>query len=444
MRDYVLIGLLLIGLPVAVARPYVGTCIFALLALMNPHRLTWGLAESFSWSFYYGIASVAGLCLNPGPLLLDGLRRYTPVLVYTGWMLVTTIFALQPEEAWGRFNGIWKVQLMCLVTLWMLSTQRRVEVFALLIIGSVAFYGFKGGLFTLLNGGNYRVYGPSGSVISDNNQLAAALTVVLPLLYWVYRYIGNRWLKRATAAVAGFTLMAIFGSHSRGAFLSILAIATFIILKSDRKAVFLALVPAAVAAAALFMPDQYWSRMETIGEYEEDSSALGRINAWNTAFNIANNRITGAGLEYYSHEVFAIYAPNPLDVHSSHSIYFQALGEHGWIGLGLFAYIFGSTWRRCSRIARARARDDPEAADPGQLYLLARMAQVSLVGFGIGGAFVNIGNWDFMYYLVALVMAIERLRQTSSNAPVSATVGAPSTRSGEHIGIRRSIATRDR
>ena len=32
-------------------------------------------------------------------------------------------------------------------------------------------------------------------------------------------------------------------------------------------------------------------------------------------------------------EMFARYAPDPDDVHDAHSIYFEVLGEHGFVGL---------------------------------------------------------------------------------------------------------------
>ena len=63
---------------------------------------------------------------------------------------------------------------------------------------------------------------------------------------------------------------------------------------------------------------------------------MGRINAWWAAWNIATTHVTGAGFDMYSYPIFALFAPNPLDLHAAHSIYFQVLGEHGFIGLTLF------------------------------------------------------------------------------------------------------------
>ena len=64
---------------------------------------------------------------------------------------------------------------------------------------------------------------------------------------------------------------------------------------------------------------------------------MGRINTWTMAYNLANARpIVGGGFEMYTRRTFQEYAPNPEDVHSAHSIYFQMLGEHGYVGLCLF------------------------------------------------------------------------------------------------------------
>ncbi len=185
----------------------------------------------------------------------------------------------------------------------------------------------------------------------------------------------------------------------------IIAMSAFLVLKSRHRIPVALLTVVAAAALVSFMPQQYWQRMESINNYEEDRSAMGRINVWHTAVNIANDRVTGAGFNYYKPKAFARYAPEPKNIHSSHSIYFQALGEHGWIGLGLFLYFWAYVWFKCRQVI-ACAGDDDEGRSRA---LLARMIQVSLTGFAVGGAFVNIGNWDMTYYLAIVAVATARI-----------------------------------
>lgn len=405
MRDALLTLFLLVGLPVGLARPFVGAVMFAWLALMNPHRLTWGYAETIPWSMLYALVTLAGLVLHKERDIGASVAQYKLVLLATGWIFITTVFSLVPAAAWERFSGIWKVQLMCLVSLMLLTTRRRIEIFAAVVLLSVIYYGIKGGWFTLLSGGNYRVWGPRGSVIYDNNQLATGLVTALPLLLWLYTMAPRRWMRWSIIGAAVLTLLSVLGSHSRGAFLAMAMITLFLWVKSERRWAYTLLVPPILVAAALFMPDHFWQRIDTIADYETDGSAQGRINVWHTAFRLANDRITGGGLEYYTPSVFAVYAPNPNDVKSSHSIYFQALGEHGWIGLAMFLAILLQFWLTAARISR-KARSLAWASAHG---VYARMAQVSLLGFATGGLTVNIGNWDFLFYQLVILLAIERL-----------------------------------
>jgi len=148
------------------------------------------------------------------------------------------------------------------------------------------------------------------------------------------------------------------------------------------------------------MPQAWFDRMATIEHYQTDASAEGRINAWKMAFNLAKDKPLGGGFNCFQRGMFAIYAPNPRNVHDSHSIYFEVLGEHGFFGLFLFLTLGLMTWRTASWIIK-HARGDPEnrwAAD------LAAMVQVSLVGYASAGAFLGLANFDLYYTLIAVVV----------------------------------------
>jgi probable O-glycosylation ligase (exosortase A-associated) len=178
----------------------------------------------------------------------------------------------------------------------------------------------------------------------------------------------------------------------------------------------------------MLMPDHFWERMSSIRRYEQDASVQGRLNAWQTAIRIADDRPTGGGFDYTGVRSFAAWAPDPANVKSSHSIYFQSLGEHGWPGLAMFLGFWLLTWLACRRALRYWRKD------PGRTHLasLAAMLQVSLVGYLAGGAFVNIGYWDFPFYLAAIAFALVAL---GAREPVRAA--APGARA---VPLTRPIA----
>ena len=175
----------------------------------------------------------------------------------------------------------------------------------------------------------------------------------------------------------------------------------FLWLKSPKKALMGGILVLMVPIAIMFMPDKWSTRMETIETYQQDESAQGRINAWYMAFNLANDRPLGGGFEIYNRIAFGLYAPVPTDVHAAHSIYFQALGEHGWIGFGIYMLLAYLTWRKAAWIVKTTENWD----ELKWAASLARMIQVSMVGFAVGGAFLSLLYYDVPYYLMAAVVA---------------------------------------
>ncbi|MFN3920398.1 MAG: hypothetical protein ACK4JF_08970, partial [Methylohalobius sp.] len=104
-----------------------------------------------------------------------------------------------------------------------------------------------------------------------------------------------------------------------------------------------------------------------------------------------------------------------------HSIYFEVLGEHGFVGLALFLAIGYSAWRSCKWVMQqTKARGDLR-----WLYDLASMLQVSLVGYFAAGAFLGLAYFDLYYNLLALIVlakiiAAKALQEKPTEQPVSA------------------------
>jgi probable O-glycosylation ligase (exosortase A-associated) len=294
-----------------------------------------------------------------------------------------------------------------------LRTRKHVDYLIWLLVLSVGFFGAKGGVFTLLTGGDYKVYGPPGdSYISDNNAISVALVMIIPLAVYLAHRTPHWLTKYGLYGIIGLSTIAVLGSQSRGAFLAILAMSIFLWLRSRQKVVVGILVALVLPIAIMGMPDSWKDRMRTIETYDQDASAMGRINAWQMAMNVANaHPLVGGGFELYNDATFSKYAPDPEDVHSAHSIYFQLLGEHGYVGLLLFLGLGLVGWQNARRIIRF-TKGKPEV---GWAADLARAIQVSLVGFGVGGAFVNIGYWELQYYeLIVLMIAWNLVREPAA------------------------------
>jgi probable O-glycosylation ligase (exosortase A-associated) len=209
-------------------------------------------------------------------------------------------------------------------------------------------------------------------------------------------------------------------------------------LRSRGKLVTLIALVMVAGSALMFMPQQWFDRMGTIGTYEQDDSALGRINAWNFAVNLAKDRpITGGGFESFTPELFLRYAPNPKDFHDAHSIYFEVLAEHGFVGLFLFLCLAIAVMLQGQKIRRLTRGSEQLA----WAHEAAGMLQVSFAGFGVGGAFLGLAYFDLPYHIMAMMIivhAIVRRELQQSTASVPASTYAPATATASASAMRRT------
>lgn len=405
MRD-IAIALIVFGaIPWALTRPYIGVYLWSWISYMNPHKLAYGFAVTFPWAYVIAIITFVSLILSKERKRLPITAETVILVLFLIWMTVTTFFAFHQAEAWAQWDKVMKIQLFTLLTMAVVNTRERVIWLVWVIVGSLGFFGLKGGLFTLTGGGDSRVWGPVGSFIAGNNELGLAMIVTMPLMWYLRSHSENKWVRHGLMVLMVATLLATLGTHSRGALVGLAAMGAMLWWKSRQKAAMLILIVMAVLVAIPFMPDEWHERMSTIQTYEEDASAMGRINAWQMAINMASDRLTGGGFEPISRAVYIRYAPDPNYVVDFHSIYFEVLGEHGFIGLILFLSLFTVTWFRCGSIIRAAKRDDSLkwAGD------LAAMLQVSVVGYATAGAFLGMAYFDLPYHIMAIAVIMSTL-----------------------------------
>jgi len=405
MRDIALTVVVFGLLPFVFYRPHIGALMWAWISLMNPHRLTYGFAFNFPFAQAIAVTTLIALPLSkhrkpfpwgPIPALL---------ILFIGWMSVTSLFAMGDADsiltAWVR---VMKIHLMLLVTLMLIRGREQIEQLIWVLVLSIGFYGVKGGAWTVLTGGGERVWGPAGGVIEGNNELALALVILIPLMYYLFSTTSRKWIKYGLVFAMVLCAFSILGSQSRGAFLAIVAATGMLALKSRRPVLFAIFGIAALGSIMAFMPESWVERMNTIGTYESDGSASSRLNTWLTLWNMVLDRpITGAGFDTALVEIFSRYSPIPSLAYSAHSTYFQALGEHGFVGLIIYLTLVWVTWRRASTLARyCERKTGLEWA-----VLLMRMVQVSLLGFLVGATFLNLLHFDFPYYLMGLVVLLD-------------------------------------
>jgi putative inorganic carbon (HCO3(-)) transporter len=422
VRDLLIVLLMFGSVPLMIMRPHVGTLFWAWISYMAPHRLTWGIAYSFPFGMLTGGATILGMLIGRG----DRRMVWTPTTVFwalfISWTCVSTVFALVPDEAMPAWQRSMKIQAMILCTLLLFHDRQKIEQLVWVIVGSLGFYGVKGGIFTILTGAEYRVMGPPDTFIQDNNEMALAGLMFIPLALYLYRTQKRKLVKLALLGSMGLTTIAVLGSYSRGALVALGAMSMVLVLKSKQRVPLLVAMVVVAGLAFPLMPDKWTDRMNSISSYQQDESSMGRINAWMFAVNIAKaHPFVGGGFDTFTKELFIDYAPDPAAFHDAHSIYFEVLGEQGFVGLFLYLTLavlifLDGGWI----IRRSRGHPDLEWA-----MHLASMLQTSLIAFAAGGAFLGLAYFDLPYHLMAMmVLTKDIVKRQLANLPATT---APAT-----------------
>jgi probable O-glycosylation ligase (exosortase A-associated) len=403
LRDIAVVSVAALGAAVALRRPWIGVLAWTWISLMNPHRLCWGFAVNFPLGMMTAVATLVGFLVSSDRK--DMPFKGAPVVllaIYMVWMTLSWRLGRDPEGDFEQWDKVMKIDFMILVALALLRTKLHIITLAWVVTLSMALLGAKGGWFTIVTGGAHKVFGPPGSFIGDNNHMALAMVMTVPLLRFLQLQLPPGWQRHAMTVTMVLVAASALGSHSRGALLAIAAMSIFLWWRGGRHLGFGLMIVLAGAALVAFMPDEWAARMATIDNPTEDKSAMGRIAAWWVAWGVAKHEVFGVGFLAARPELFVAYSPYGLTygTPAAHSIYFQVMGHHGFIGLALFLGIYIATWHSCWRL-RKESRGIPQArwcAD------LANMAQVSLLGYAAGGAFLSMAYFDLPLNVMVLVV----------------------------------------
>ncbi len=435
MRDVVVFFLFVYILPQCFLRPWVGLMAFSFLAYNRTQDLTWGFARSLPISQFIAMATLAGwLMVEPRPLSVRDPRNRIQWIL---WLIIgVSIFLneIRWDTQWNRYVELGKVILMAQLTAAMIVNRERLRHMMLVVGVGLGFFGVKNGLLFCL--GSRTIIGPGG-MLKDNNDLALALCMNIPVLWYMAPEVrktlpnGNFWYLACRGA-AGLTVLAIASTGSRGGALSLAVTAFMMSMKTRFKMpAMIAVVFVGMAGLAL-APKEYTQRLSTISfdVSKLDESAKGRILSWKVATNmIKENPVLGIGFnnmvfEYprYTGGVYVKGGVKEVVHRVAHNSYFQIWAESGTLAyLGWMFMIISTILFMRRTAARARGSDDDWVVP------YCNAIECMFYGFLVGATFLNRAHFDLIYQVIATATALplvirverERRRKESNKGPVT-------------------------
>ena len=277
----------------------------------------------------------------------------------------------------------------------------------------------------------------AGYFLVDGNDFSWGLVTLLP--FSIFLMVGRRPLLYRLIGLAGLGsgLLGVMGTQSRGATLAVGAGGifywAFIAKRKAASAIALAVI---VAGALLVAPSGYLNRMQTIDNYQEDSSAQGRIRAWKASVSMAIDYPLGVGAGSFNSAFGRFYMPAdsqgwaPNRWISAHSVYFKVLGEYGFLGLGMIVWIIAScVLMNVRNMRRVRAAPSAYPIPDSWPALLA----LGMVSYAVSAVFLGGIDYPHLYFLAGLSVGCHRMLAIADVA----TTGDPA-------GTTRSPALPDR
>lgn len=413
MRDGLLLGFIVLCLMAAVRYPFAGLLTWAWFTVMTPHQAAYGV-------FGVPLNMVIALVTMAGYVLSGELARFRfdlmtgLIAALAGWLTLSQVFSLDPAHSAVYFDRMIKTLLFVVLCIQMTTDKLRFHALVWVLVLGLGFFAAKGALFTLATFGEFRVQGLPQTVLEDNNHFGIATATILPLILYLRAEAARPIVRTGLLALFCLSIVAVIGTHSRGAFLALIVFGGLFWLRSPRKLSILAGLALILTPTIAFMPAKWTDRMSTIGEATQDASFMGRVDAWVINMKLAaENPLTGAGLRNsYQEAIARAVDPERAErAKAAHSIYFEMLGGAGYVGLllylAVFASAFAATWRWRRRARRRSA--------PPWTGRFASHAQMSLAIFAVGGASTSMEMWPGYLIVIALIAAMPRI--ASAHAP---------------------------
>ncbi len=408
MRDIIL-SLVIVGLmPTCFRRPFVGLAVFSWLAYMRVQDLSWGFARYQRWSFYIAILTFAGFVVSK-----ERRRWFLPdprcfmMLGLAALVGIGVLLSGAEGQQVTRYVEYVKIIGIALFTTAVVHNRERLRVLVWLIALSLGFYGVKSGIWGIVTMAQTPILRGPGGMLADNNDLALALAMAVPMLFILGWTEPRQILRRAFWFVLPLTIITIMLTHSRGGFLSVSMAIAVLIWRSRNRLMGIGIGILLAFAALLLAPQSYKERLITITEYQTEGSAASRIRAWGIASRMAlAHPFFGVGLyRFVPNYLRYCKDPTPKELNRetvivAHSSYFQIWAECGSLALLLYlGMIFSAFWTiwRVRREARSRYFSS-------WIINYATMFEASLVAFITGATFLNRGHFDLLYHWVALII----------------------------------------
>ena len=173
----------------------------------------------------------------PNSLLRKSIRLRRAGQIFVVHMTISVSLSLAPEVSWPLWNRHIQTFFLIFMIMILILMNSRVCVHSLIwvIVICIGYFGTWGGVLGVITGGSHKLIGPPQSPIEDNNHLALAMVITIPLMNYLRIHSENKLVRLCLLGAMLSTVVAVLSTYSRSGFISLTAMIAFLWWKSSPK-----------------------------------------------------------------------------------------------------------------------------------------------------------------------------------------------------------------
>lgn len=386
-------------------------CFYLFLEYVRPQSI-YPAINVLPWALVTVLSAVA-LSLHGGKLFKVSNAENSLFIMFFIVVVLSSIFAYYPQESFEKLDiYITWILVYFLITNIVTTTNRYFIFLVLYFLWNIKMtqHGFS---VWVARGFSYDSWGVTGAPgwFQNSGEFGIQLCVYTPLLLYFIASLWKQWgwTVRFIALFAAISAMgSLVATNSRGAILGFIGATLWMILKSRRKAMAMAVITLISVIGYMVIPEQSLKRFDSAGE---DYTSYTRLTRWKDAIEIMNNHpMLGIGslnwMHYYREHYPPALGAEPWGL--PHNIFLDAGAELGYTGLMLLVMMVIYTFVNNYRTRKlALQQNDCFSCQ------LAHGLDAGMVGLLISGSFVSVLTYPYFWIAMSFTVALNNVVRTN-------------------------------
>jgi probable O-glycosylation ligase (exosortase A-associated) len=313
---------------------------------------------------------------------------------------ISVLAAVNPELCVFGYSKYIKMVVALLCIPWLIYNELWLRRLVLTISFALGLIALKFTLFAVKAGGSIQFNKGHAGFMSDNNGLALAMAMLVPICWHARKLAREKWVKTALLVCTASAFATVILSFSRGGAVALAAVLAMLVWRSKYKVVGLFGVAILMVPALLLVGANYADRLSTLGDVSSEASAFSRIVLAKAALAMWRDfPLFGVGFGEDNWVALSSHYLGEENVRKVHNTYLQMLVDSGIFAFLMHCLLIWGTAIWLGSTAKATKKLRPGWEEYPYMF------QVSIITFGVGSTFYSRPDYE-LFYIVLLTAGV--------------------------------------